>query len=846
MMFRLTTSILTAVLLMPILLAADIAEAAEITAGQRAKVTEAAKGVLSRVMGEHVASRISLGVLPQVDGRDQYEYQSSPDLLSIRGSSVVAICRGVYDYLRAHHMGTVGWAGARLNIPDQWPDCSPIRGETPFKIRHCYNAVTFGYTTPYWTVERWSQELDWLAMHGYNMILNPIASEAILERVWLKMGLSRQEIEAYQTGPAHLPFHRMGCIRQVGGKLSADWHQSQIKLQHHVLKRMREIGIEPVVQGFAGFVPPAIKRIHPEIELHTTHWNGGFPESQRPVVMLPDHPVFAAITKDYLIEWQNEFGEAKYILVDSFNEMKLPKTGVPATEMLANYGKRTYEAITAAAPDAIWTLQGWMFNYQRYIWNKDTVKALLESVPNDRLLVLDYANDYNPNWDDFSGFHGRSWVMGYVPNMGGKTPYCGKMNFYASQVAKTLQHSGKGNLVGFTISGEGLENNEVLYELMSDTAWSKQAVELGPWLKDYAKNRYQSDDPALAQAWQQLHQSVYSWFTPHPAFGWQKMKLGRGNVYRDPKFFRAVQTFLSVADQHAENANYRDDAVEMSAIVLSLHAEDYFAAIAHSVSLGDMAVADRAAKRGVELLLDADRLLQSHSLHRLDRWIDLARAHSTSDRQSDFYETNAKQIITTWGPPVNDYACRMWSGLIRDFYVPRIQKVIASRIQGEPFDRRAWEATWLQNPGVSKVAVYANPAVQAAELVERAMKQKVPRTKASKLDAVAYWAPNDLKKDTWVTLDLPVTTEQLKRMKGVRFVFTGGHHRLDIRSVALIADGQQVALDRHPGEAGDFHRNNKYDVALPAGMQVNNTIRLRAEVRTTKGVSSNGMILLVQ
>ena len=149
--------------------------------------------------------------------------------------------------------------------------------------------------------------------------------------------------------------------------------------------------------------------------------------------MLPDDDLFAEITKDYLTEWQKEFGRAKYILVDSFIEMKLPETGIPATEMLANYGRKTYRAITAAIPDAVWTLQGWMFNYKRDIWNKDTVKALLDAVPDDRLLILDYANDYNPNWEDFSGFHGKTWVMGYVPNMGGRNVYCGKLNFYASQ-----------------------------------------------------------------------------------------------------------------------------------------------------------------------------------------------------------------------------------------------------------------------------------------------------------------------------------------------------------------------------------------------------------------------------
>jgi len=57
--------------------------------------------------------------------------------------------------------------------------------------------VTFGYTTPYWDWARWEKELDWMALHGINMPLATVASEAIAERVWLKLGLSKSEIRDF-------------------------------------------------------------------------------------------------------------------------------------------------------------------------------------------------------------------------------------------------------------------------------------------------------------------------------------------------------------------------------------------------------------------------------------------------------------------------------------------------------------------------------------------------------------------------------------------------------------------------------------------------------------------------
>lgn len=87
-----------------------------------------------------------------------------------------------------------------------------------------------------------------------------MATEAIEARVWKGMGLTDEEIAEFDTGPAHLPWLRMGCIQNVGGDLSESWHRDQKELQKKLLGRMRELGIEPVVQGFAGFVPKGMQR----------------------------------------------------------------------------------------------------------------------------------------------------------------------------------------------------------------------------------------------------------------------------------------------------------------------------------------------------------------------------------------------------------------------------------------------------------------------------------------------------------------------------------------------------------------------------------------------------------
>ena len=679
----------------------------------------AAEGVVRRVTGGK-AKNVRFSIMPAIQGRDVYEYAAKEGVLDVRGSSTVALCRGFYDYLRANNLGQLSWAGSYLRIPDRWPDAPTVRVTTPFPIRHAYNVVTAGYTFPYWTWTRWEQELDWQAMHGFNMLMAPIATEAIAERVWLKLGLTQAEIDANTCGPAHMPWFRMGNICGVDGFLPKAWHADQVALQHKILGRMRELGMEPVVQSFAGFVPRGFARLHPETRLHNTFWNGGLAEQNRPVMMLPDDPQFAVITRAYMDEWKKEFGAATYFLVDSFNEMEIPKTGRPETELLAGYGENTWQAIHAANSNAVWAIQGWTFGYQN--WKPDNLEALFSRVPNNGMLVLDYANDYSVIWKKYHAFWGKPWAIGYVPNMGGKTAYTGRLQLYATHSAEVLKDPAKQNLVGFTISGEGLENNEILYELLTDMAWRDQPVDLDRWTAQYFRNRYGQCPDAVLEAWKTLRQGCYSNLSSHPSFKWQHF----GNLDRNPNFFDAASRFLSCADALKGSPAYRADAVEMAALALGLKADQWYELAKQANAYNDAPAFDRAAARTLELLTQIDRLMESHPYHRMERWIDFARAHSTDPALQRIYESNARCIVTYWASGVQNYSCRVWGGLVRDYYREWLVREFESMKKGTAFDTQQFMQDYTKGAGTSAFMPCKDPVADAQQWVRQAIEERVP------------------------------------------------------------------------------------------------------------------------
>lgn len=77
----------------------------------------------------------------------------------------------------------------------------------------------------------------------------------------------------------------------------------------------------------------------------------------------------------------------------------------------------------------------------------------------------------------------------------------------------------------------------------------------------------------------------------------------------------------------------------------------------------------------VTLLLDLDDILRSDSNFLLGKWLQGAKAMATSAVERELFEFQARNQITTWGPTgqIVDYAVKQWSGLVKDYCLPRWQ-----------------------------------------------------------------------------------------------------------------------------------------------------------------------------
>lgn len=718
-----------------LVLVSVLGSAADIGNDPDAAFVAAARGVIARFAGAAFAEGLTLGrIPPAADGRPVYEVADGGR--TIRASTPVAVCKGFYDEVRRRGAGLCTWSARRFDAAAYWgaraddgvnaraerdmnrtgeagmAECQTVRRVvSPFRIHHYLNVCTYGYTTCFWDERRWLEELDWMALHGIDAPLLLNGAEEIGYRVWRRLGLSDADAAAFFPAPPYLSWFLMGNLAAGPGTCSARWRQRSVRIQKAVLARARELGMTPIVPAFGGSVPVALADGRPGIRLLDLAWADGCCASK---FLTPDQPLFREIERLFVDEYEKEFGKVPYFLADSFNEMKLPWKGDEETrEGLALCGANIAGGIADADPDATWAFQGWMFFHSPEAWTPDNLTALLAHVRKDRTLILDIAQECIRfaaapgeesvrNWERYDGYRGFPWLWGVIPNFGGRCDLTGSLPFYANGHLEALASSQRGDLRGWGLDPEGIECNEVAFELAAEAGWRDTWCDLGAWLVNWGRCRWgakvSADD--LRAYWDNLLPARYASYKGHDTFVFQYGKFLRwpriGRAGTPPEEMRRLRSALSVLERMDVDSTARTawlaDRAELSALIDCREADlaltDEFAAAAE----GREAESARLKDRVRTLLRRADATLAAHPLLRLDRQESFA-AHAgetAGDRQA-FVEA-VRRISTRWlddGDVLADYAARVWSGLLAPYYLERLERVWQVRPQGREVIEKA-------------------------------------------------------------------------------------------------------------------------------------------------------------
>jgi alpha-N-acetylglucosaminidase len=332
-------------------------------------------------------------------------------------------------------------------------------------------------------------------------------------------------------------------------------------------------------------------------------------------------------------------------------------------------------------PDAQWLQMGWIFYNQRDKWTNERIKAYLDAVPVGKMTMLDYFCDKTEVWKFTESFFGQPYIWCYLGNFGGNTMMSGDLK----EVEKRMENAfinGGANMKGVGSTTEGFGVNPIMYEYVFDKAWSDGPVDVNDWVKNWSERRYGKQNDAVRNAWNILLKTAYSGAAglgratltnARPALsGYNSWTTNPAINYDNKDLLKAWELLCKPEDKAP--AVYYYDVVDVGRQVLG----NYFSVLrdrfTESYHKKDRTSLDKYGDEMIGLLNDMDTLLATNENFLLGQWIESARNMGINEKEKNYYETDARKIITVWGEPgrhLTDYANRSLAGLTKTYYEGR-------------------------------------------------------------------------------------------------------------------------------------------------------------------------------
>jgi alpha-N-acetylglucosaminidase len=648
---------------------------------------------------------------PLTDGaKDAFRLYQSGNQITIEAASTSAAAAAVNHYLRYHCKMSISHSANNLQ-PLQPLQPLPSIADTivvqsPFVWRYALNYCTYNYTYSFYSWEDWERELDWMALNGINLMLAPVGTEILWQRTLASLGFTDEEIRRYLPGPAYNAWWLMGNLEGWGGPVSDNIITKWSLMQQKILRRMKELGITPVLQGFCGIVPHTLKEKFPQAQIIPQGtWAGGF---VRPAVLLPQDTLFARIAALY-------YGYMKEVYGNDINDMNDMNSNVLflGGDLFHEGGKTDGIDITQTArlvqgnmvkhfPQTSWVLQGWGGN------PKD---ALLAGLDPSRTLIIDLFGESQQNWKKRKEYGGFPWIWASVNNFGGKVGIGAQLptlieephrayefsmnnstnNSTNNSMGGSTNVSVDGHLRGIGIIPEGIDANPVVYDWALETAWRTTMPSADDFLRQYIVYRYGAWNENLYTAWKLMLSSVYgdyerkgegtfeSIFCARPGLKIRSVSTWgpRALQYDPAPLKQALALMRSEAGKFNGNAAFRYDITDLARQTLANQARSVYADIVAAFSNKDKAALRRHGNRFLSMMMRQDSLLRTNEHFLVGRWIEQARRFGGANADdARLCVWNARTQITYWGPDnpatdLHDYAHKEWSGILQDLYLRR-------------------------------------------------------------------------------------------------------------------------------------------------------------------------------
>lgn len=663
------------------------------------------KDLITRILPNH-HDQVEISINDS-STEEYFRISGNDGKIQLEGSNPISVASALNWYLKYRCNCQISSQNKQMSLPEILPSPdSEMKFDSTFKFRYYFNYCTYSYTMPWWDWNRWEEEIDIMALNGVNLPLAILGQEALWQNVLKRFNVSDEKVFEFLPGPAYLAWGWLGNFDGWGGPTTQNWIDDQKELQLKILKRMRNLGITPVLQAFTGRVPRAIKELYLDAKIDKLPGWYGY---EGVYFLDPDDPLFAKVNQIFLEEQEKLYGNDHFYAGDVFHEIDTP---IDHDIYVNRIYKGIQNALIAADDKAQWILQSW-----------DIRENNIDILDENHVIILDLFCDSEPKWKNTNAFHGHPWIWSVINNFGGRVGFGGRLAYIADELSVAYKTEDKRQLQGIGMAPEGLDNNPIIFDLLMEMNWQIDIDNIEEWVYKFVMRRYGFITDNIRKAWNLLLQTVFSGpetyppletvFCAKPNLNLQKAgSNGSTKVYYDNKIlFQSLQFLIKDSDKLPENEAYYDDVVNVCRQVIANLGNDLFEVIESAYEKKNISKLKDVKTQFLDLILKMDEMMLSRPYFSLGSWLENARSRARNEEDEKLLVWNAKTQITLWSNPeiteFHDYANKQWGGLLKSYYYPRwelfLNELINSLKEDSTFDYEkinsafmSWGVEWVK------------------------------------------------------------------------------------------------------------------------------------------------------
>lgn len=647
----------------------------------QAEIIENVFGIIDRTIGAEYRDWFCFALTNDNDSvNDYFELSDAGGKIRIKGNKGLSLATGLNYYFKNYVNVHVSEQSMQVKMPEQIvPIGETVRKETPYKIRYAFNYCTLNYTFSFFGEENWQRENDWLALNGVNVVLDLAGQEATWIKFLMNFGYSFDDAKDWLTGPSYYAWQFMDNMETFGGPVPDGYVKDRVELARSTQRWKNSLGIQTVLQGYAGMIPTNFKEFQPDANIVVQgSWNG----FSRPYMIATNSAQYDEYARLFYQAQEFIYGKtSNYYAVDPFHEGGIRPSGL-TDEIIS---KEVLESLLEYDENAVWVVQGWQSN---------PTNGLLKGMGkhrNKHVLIVDLIKYPLKSWTKYNKlkydnttldameFNGTNWAWCLLANFGGNPSMHGQMDVMVEDILnaqKTSKH-----MQGIGIISEAMYENPVLYDLIFDLVWTDADFDLDRWIDKYIKRRYGDISENARLAWKTMRNSNFDHgvrFT-NEVFGMKNKGPQSYSSQTIPYGAENLETAFKLLaadfDKFKDSECYRYDMTEIMRQVVSNYAVLTYNDVLSAKSNNSL---ENFKKKKAEFLNAFDILnkVQATQKEQLGgEWI--GKATDLAENYDDFakatFEMNAKTLITTWGSrstmgSLKDYGWRNYEGIVLDIY----------------------------------------------------------------------------------------------------------------------------------------------------------------------------------